>query len=344
MPIQVKSIQIMQSQNLSSSNISLTKLLTLIENTNDEYKKYLASININVGNNYNKQQSVGTKDKINKEILKCQQEYDKIIAKNVQIVSNIINHNDIMSLDCNMNDIKQIIENKFVKIKKTKYNAQLIQKLGNIKFSKHKDDSTSYSICQFDSKYTKFKYEGTIDCDNKHIKNGSIDGHCYGMILPDAKHVQGYSSGQHCFRMYYKNPQGPHRWLLFGIYKYGKVPKDVNTYFHETSWGIADDRKGWICCNGKWEFDKSNMSFLYSINQNQIDMFVDFDKGMLLYSIVDDKVKGRKYTFEKKFDTNIAYTVHIGFGWSGTQVQIAKINVDMFGKNKQLVQWPIENY
>ena len=42
--------------------------------------------------------------------------------------------------------------------------------------------------------------------------------------------------------------------------------------------------------------------------KNQIDMFVDFDNGILSYA-------------------NIAYTVHIGFFWFQTEVQIAKIKV-----------------
>ena len=62
----------------------------------------------------------------------------------------------------------------------------------------------------------------------------------------------------------------------------------------ETSWGIADNGDGWIYCNGQRESDQSNMSFLYSYNENQIDMFVDFDKGILSYSIVDDEKNGRK--------------------------------------------------
>ena len=151
-------------------------------------------------------------------------------------------------------------------------------------------------------------------------------------------------SGQHCFRMYYKNPKGARHWLLFGIYKYGIVPKDMDTYFHETSWGIADDTCGVIYCDGKWEYDESNMKFLYCLNENQIDMFVDFDNGILSYSIVDDEQKGRKYTFGKRFNTNIAYTVNVGFLFGGTQLQIAKSSVHMFGKNKKLVQWPVEKY
>ena len=214
--------------------------------------------------------------------------------------------------------------------------------MASVKFFTPKDDS--YSICQFDLKYTKLFDNGTIDCDNKHIKIGSKYDVCYSMILPDIKHAQGYSSGQHCFRMYYKNPRGPHQWLFFGIYKYGIVPEDVYTYRYETSWGITDRGDGLIYCNGEDEYDKSNMSFLYSLNETQIDMLIDFDNGMLSYSIVDDNAKNRKYAFKKKFDTRIAYTVHLNFWCEGTEVQIAKINVDMCGKNKKLVQWPIEKY
>ena len=81
-------------------------------------------------------------------------------------------------------------------------------------------------------------------------------------------------------------------------------------------------------------------------------MLVDFDNGILSYSIVDDNVKNRKYTFTKKFNASIfsflsakiCYTVHLNFNCTGTEVQIAKIGVDMFGKNKNLVQWPIKKY
>ena len=104
--------------------------------------------------------------------------------------------------------------------------------------------------------------------------------------------------------MYYKN-LGPHAWLFFGIYKYGMKPKSMYTYQHKTSWGIADGGLGRIYCNGKQENDKSNMSFLYSYNENEIDMLIDFDNGILSYSIVDDNVKNRRYTFESKFNTNI---------------------------------------
>ena len=318
-----------QSQHMASSTKSFEGLLQLIQTTNDKYKKYLASSG-------DKEQASTTKKDINKEISTCQKEYAKIISTSVGIASN---NNNVLSLRFNMNDIKQIIENKFVKIGTTKYNTQPITKFANVKFW------TPYSVCQFDLKYTKLGNESTIDCDNKHIKIGSSkDNWGYGMILPDKQNVQGYSSGKHCFRMYYKNPKGPHHWLFFGIYKYGIVPKNAYIYRHETSWGIVDNTIGLIVCNGKAKYDKSNMSFLYSLNENQIDMCVDFDKGILSYSIVDDKKNDRKYTFAQKFNTNIGYTVNIGFLCAGTEVQIGKINVDMFGKNKKLVQWPIEKY
>ena len=320
----------------SSSKQSLEKLLSLIQNTNDKYKKYLTNIN-------NKSSQISINQEIQQKILKCQQEYDKIVLNNVKITSQ---NNNIVSLNYNMNVIKQIIENTLIQIRTTKYNEQFIKNYANVKFFKPKDDSKLYSICQFDLKYTKLSDGSTIDCDNKHIKIGSMNGDCYSMILADKQHVQGYSSGQHCFRMYYKNPHGSNKWLFFGIYKYGIIPKNVHTYLHETSWGIVDDGHGLIYCNGQCEHDESRMSFLYSLNENQIDMLIDFDTGILSYSIVDDDVKNRNYTytFKKKFNANIAYTVHLNFLWSGTEVQLAKINVNMFGRNTKLVQWPISKY
>ena len=274
---------------------------------------------------------------MSKEMFKCEKEFQKIMSNNIKIISQ---NSNIISLQYKKNKIPQTIANRLMTIEITQTSNQLLKKIANeIQFSANKDDLKAYSICQFDLRYTKLNKGSTIDCDNKHIKIGSKDDHCYGMILPDKEHVQGYSSGQHCFRMYYKNPYGPNKWLFFGIYKYGMVPKDMRSYDHETSWGIGDNTSGLIYCNGKCENDKSNMSFLYSFDENQIDMLVDFDAGILSYSIVDDKVKHRKYTFSKKFDTNIAYTVHLNFFWQGTEVQIAKTAVDMFGKNKKLVQY-----
>ena len=131
---------------------------------------------------------------------------------------------------------------------------------------------------------------------------------------------------------------------MFGIYQYDVVPKDMKTHQHETSWDITNGYSGVIYCNGNRQYDRENMTFLYLFNENQIDMLVDFDKGILSYSIVDDNVKNVKYTFDKKFDTNIFYTVHLNLWWGGTQVQVAKINVNRFGNDKNLVKWPIEKY
>ena len=319
-----------------SSVQSFENLLKLIENTNDKYKTFLTSVN--------KKQQPGalTKREIEKEILKSQQEYDTIVLNNVKIISN---NNNIVSLNYNINDIKQIIENKFITIKTDKYNDEFVQKFANVKFYESKNDPAYYTICQFDLKHTKLSDGSTIDCENKHIKIGSKNyTHCYGMILGDKNNVKGYTSGQHCFRMYYKNPYGAHCYLLFGIYQCGIVPKNMRTAWHETSWGIADNTEGLIYCNGEVEWDESNMSFLYSSDENEIDMLIDFDNGILSYSIVDDKVENRKYIFKKQFNTSISYTVNIGFYHSKTEVQIAKINVEMFGKNKKMVKWPIEKY
>ena len=322
-----------QLLNLILIEESFESLIKIIENTNDEYRKYLTNVHKPLQEN----EAVVSKNEIEKKISKCQQMYDEIVAKNTKIVTN---NNNILSLSYNINDIQKIIENEFVQIKTTQYNDKFIQ----TKFYHIAHDS-SYSICEFDLRYTELTNGSTINCDNNHIQVGSeasSSGH--STIFLAAQHVRGYSSGQHCFRMYYKNPEGPNQWLFFGIYKCGIVPKDMHTHLHKNSWGIGDGGIGQIYCNGKRELDKSNVSFLYSLNENQIDMLVDFDKGTLSYSIVDDFVDNRKYTFDKKFDTNIVYTVHLNLICAGTEVQVAKIHVDMFGKNKKLVKWPIEKY
>ena len=63
------------------------------------------------------------------------------------------------------------------------------------------------------------------------------------------------------------------------------------------------------------------MSFLYSLNENQINMSIDFDNGTFSYSIVDDNVQNRKYTL----DTSIACRVHLNLFWWETEVKLLKL-------------------
>ena len=324
---QVKGSELNEDNNLMSSTKSLKTLLKLVKTTCTQYDSYLTP-------NLNNSDAGGVlnKNQMKEAISKCQQEYNKIVSDNVKVVSN---NSNIVSLDYNMNNIKDTIQNKLITIKTPKCDDRFDENFGNIKFSKN--ETNSYSICQFDLKYTKLSDGSIIDFDNKHIKIGSQDSHCWALMLPDKKHVQGYKSGQHCFRMFYKN-----KVVLFGIHQHGDGSiKSVQTT--KTSWGIVNFGNGKIYCNGE-RGDDASSSFLYTSGDNQIDMLVDFDKGILSYCIIDDKETDRKYTFTKRFDTSIFYTISVGLYYRETQVQIAKINVDMFGKNKKLVKWPIRKY
>ena len=324
-------MQLNESGNLAASMESLENLLKILKHTQDSHEDYLITnfqkLNENI---QNQNQNINTNEKA-KEIVMCQKEYDKVVANSLKIISN---NSNIYELKSQVTEIEEAIKHNLIAFESKQHNVNSVDKFKNVRF-----DKNAYSICQFDLKYTKLKDGSAIDCDDKHIKIGPKDDMSYSMLLPSAKHAQGYSSGQHCFRMYYKNPKGPNEWLFFGIYKYGIEPKNVSTAWQETSWGIGG---GHIYCNGENKSDKS-MSFLYSSNENQIDMLIDFDKGILSYSIVDD-VKYRKYTFKKKFDTSIAYSVHLNLYYARSEVQVAKIDVEVFGKNKTLVQWPVEKY
>ena len=102
----------------------------LIDNTNNNYKKYLT--------HSNKQQAKSIKAKketIEKEISKCETQYDETVSN---FIKNVRNNNNIVSLHCNINDTKQIIENELVQIKTTKYNDKFIKKLASVKFSHQK--------------------------------------------------------------------------------------------------------------------------------------------------------------------------------------------------------------
>ena len=122
-----------------------------------------------------------------------------------------------------------------------------------------------------------------------------------------------------------------HRWLLFGIYECGIIPKDMRT---------ENMKQIEVCIvviyyNGKEEYDKESVSFLYSLNENKIDMFVYLIKEE--YHIQLQMMKGNKEKIDKKFDTNIFYIVY----WNYTQVQIASllIGLEKMNTNHQYAKY-----
>ena len=340
---QVKSVHSAESGNLASISKSFENLLKLVEDTHLTYDNYLTP-NINQAqqrssrNNASGNNNTLTKEEISKQILKCKQEYNQSMYNNLKIVSS---NSSMRYLTYNINDIKERIQDMFVKIEtnenataESKFVKQLLIKSEKI-FS-----SSYYSICQFDMKRSKLSNKSTIDCDNKHIKYGG--GHwSYGKVLADNenKNVQGYSSGQHCWRLYYKNPMGPNKMSIFGICQHDNVLENSWKGKKDKSWGMLCNKTGMIRCNGQGEQDAS-ASFIFALCENQVDMYVDCDKGILTYAIVDDSVENRKYTFKTSFDTNIYYTVFVTLSYNGTEVQVGKITHNLFGKNKSLVRWP----
>ena len=316
-------------------------------NTDNKYKEYLASTHSN-------------DDKINndisKEIAKCKEEFNKIVSSNIKIISR--NSNSI-AVKFNNSSPKNTIK-EFVTIA-VEENTRFSKMFDDFRFYENKIDS--YSICQFDLKCARLGDGSTIDCDNTHIKLGPKQDHYYCTMLPFKKHVQGYKSGQHCFRMYYKKyfdnfgktydgMKDRDMMVHFGIYPHGVVPK---SYCDRYGWGVGCSdaqnpnthmhvQAGTVHYNGRNDPDEHEaVIFLYSLHENQIDMLIDFDKGTLSYSLVDDK-ENRQYTLKEKFDTTISYSVYFTCKSGKTEAQIAKINTDMFGKNKRLVKWPIAKY
>ena len=244
-----------ENRNLVASVTSLEKLLKLVESTHSSYDASLTYASTHTGEEMIDTQSILNKNELNKKLDECKNKYEQHISSNLDVISKSTN---ICVLRYNLNELKQIVANQLIKVDTQKANNQLSEKLSDrIKFLNSKDNSP-YLLCQFDSKYTILTDKSTIDHDNKHIKLG-LKGDGYAMMLPDKQHMQGYKSGQHCFRMYYKNQQGargPSKWLLFDIYKYDTVPKDVHTCDHETCWGTAHGILRDIICNGKGESDK----------------------------------------------------------------------------------------
>ena len=327
-------MQLKESGTLVSCVKPLGDLLKLIKNTHKMHKNYLTQ-------NFGKTKNCGSlqlNDKMKQEISKCEQEYDKIVTDNLKIV---VDNSNVYSLKYEMNDIKQFMKNKIIKIESNQYKENKF--LNTFKNGKYYHGG--YSICSFDLKRTNLTDGSKIDNDNQHIKIGSKGSQCYAMIKPSDHNndgVQGWSSGKHCWRMYYKNPQKTGGWLTFGIYQSDIVPKNVYTHGHGTSWGIAGNSCQ-IYSNGQCTNEK-RVEHFYQYDENEMDMLVDFDNGILCYTIVDDAKQNRTYTFEKRFNTSISYGVHLNLCRVDTEVQVAKINVAMFGKNKNLVKWPIGKY
>ena len=249
-------MQLNQENNLISTVESLENLLKVVKTSHCQYEKYLLDENrLNMKD-----------DKIQKEISICKQEYNQIVSKNINAIKNNSNIYSIKKWE-NTQDIADAIKTQMLTIES---NAEGLLKDSNDNNLFEQFENTAfyptccdYSIYPVDLKHTELSIGSKIDFNNKHIWIGFMDMHCYAMILPDNKNVQGYSSGKHCWRMYYQNPFGTHDWLLFGIYKYGIVPKDKYTFNHKTNWGITDNHKGQIIVDGTSEYDKS-MQFLYS--------------------------------------------------------------------------------
>ena len=357
-----------QSSILASSVKSLENLLNVIEEARIEYKEYVIndvnrfSIDSNNekmqdhvsdspdSNNYNNNNSnnitsnknsisstvarIKTKDEIKAEIANCQSEYLKIMSNNVGI---LLDHKNMYSLHykTKINDISKMITNNFIKIdSQVSKNVSKID--ANIKLF------VKYSMSQFDLKYSKFSHGCTIAYNNQYIKLGPKDNQCCAVVLPDLNHPKGYTigDGKHCWRLYFQNSKTPRPWIFFGICKAYLVGNEKN-FENETSWGVS---RGKIWCEGKGTID-DKCDFIFSHDENEIDMLVDFTNANISYKIVDDKynkekekAKARRYVLAP-FDPSIYYTVHLNCYKAATEIQIAKIDVEMFGKNKKLVKW-----
>ena len=319
-----------RSVEMGNSIEELNNVLEMVENTFAMYDEYSS----NIKNNEMKE------SEIKGGICKCRNEYDDCIASNSKIlIKNDINY----SLSYEMKQIEDNIWNKLVKIEinpcnNAKNAIKSFELIGNINSSHNIVANYNYQICSFDPKYTKLSRNSNLLMDNKYIKIGNKNEHCYATVKNDINNANGYKSGQHCFRMYYKNPDRACNFLFFGIYPNGVVPSDGYSCEDKNAWGIAGYSRNYTYRSGKLTED-SNIKFLYELETNLIDMFVDFDKEEIIYKIVsNDNCNGKEYKLNG-FVSNISYSVHIHLFCAATEVQVAKIDISMFGKDRKLVKW-----
>ena len=150
----------------------------------------------------------------------------------------------------------------------------------------------------------------------------------------DTKKCQTY-----CIRLYFNNKYN-YQWCYlavsadksnnsacyFGIYIY---PKYIGA--EAKKWRIADNEKA---------------KFLIEKDINQFDMFLDFNNNQLKYKLIDDN-ENREYIFEKPLKNTENNIINNSTKWYlyGTvytrfELQIANINPKLYGKYKDLVDWP----
>ena len=188
---------------------------------------------------------------------------------------------------------------------------------------------------------------GKISADRTYLDlsdNEEVHEHHYVML--DSK--TGYfkndginENGKHCWRIYceFGLNTDQSKWFLLGIAAYGATI-DVNlTYAHPTTCAVSGNSSN-IQYHEMGELQHSdNVKFIYEQKINQIDMLVDVGQGKVSYKVVDDN-QNREFVIDG-FDTSKKWIPMFDCCYKGGKLQVAKISVEMYGKNKNLIDWPV---
>ena len=219
-----------------------------------------------------------------------------------------------------------------------------------VKVDELNNNELNYALCEFDEKCSELTKNSVFDEYHEYIKIGKNSGHCYANVKCGVSNKIGYNKGKHCWRLYCENDaKKAEKWLFYGLNEFGAKPDDKHSYQMKNAWGIAGF-ENYRTYQGGEQVNDQRISFLYDENINTIDMFVDFDESVIFYTLVSDEDddddgddENRKiYKLEgfNKDSGDLSYCVHFNLYSPNTQVQVAKIDVRMFGKNSNLVQWP----
>ena len=130
-----------------------------------------------------------------------------------------------------------------------------------------------------------------------------------------------------------------YKWFLFGIVQFGAK---ISTWFHPSACGVS--------CNGPLNDYRKNgqilhdnkLAFLYQNQIDQIDMLLDCKNGTLSYKLVDNHSENeREFTIDG-LNTDIKWIPLFDCNYEGGKLQVAKIPVSMYGKNKEWVEWLVK--
>ena len=236
-----------------------------------------------------------------------------------------------LKLDYYMNQIKSTINNL----------VMISNNINNIN-----DKNPINQLCRFSEEYISLPKGSKLSDDRTFLDMSTNEKdyvHQYTML--DSK--TGYfkndginENGKHCWRIYWElGLPYQWKWFLVGIAEYRAATSANNPWTHSGTFAVSGNINNTQYHRAGKVLHSDDVKFIYEQTINQIDMLVDVEQGKLSYKVVDDDKK-REFVIDG-FDTNKKWIPMFDCPRKGSKLQVAKISVSMYGKNKNLIDWPV---